>query len=66
MDDAYLYLYRFGEYTFHIPKQAEGSPPLLNDLSEPISSEQTRKTTLNFRDAQALIQRFLKENGENS
>ncbi|GEM05247.1 hypothetical protein HMI01_22350 [Halolactibacillus miurensis] len=66
MDDDYLYLYRFGEYTFHIPKQAEGSPPLLNDLSEPISSEQTRKTTLKFREAQALIQKFLKENGENS
>ena len=65
MDEDYLYLYRFGEYTFHIPKQTEGSLPLLNDLSEPISSEQTRKTTLKFREAQALIQRFLKENGEN-
>ncbi|GEM02533.1 hypothetical protein SAMN05421839_1429 [Halolactibacillus halophilus] len=64
MDDDYLYLYRFGEYTFHIPKQAEGNPPLLNDLSEPISSEQTRKTTLRFREAQALIQRFLKENSK--
>lgn len=66
MDVDYLYLYRFGEYTFHVPKQAEGSPPLLNHLTEPISSEQTKKTTLKFREAQALIQRFLKENGENS
>lgn len=46
MDDDYLYLYRFGEYNFHVPKQAEGSPSLLNHLTELISSEQTRKTTL--------------------